>query len=138
MALLTRLVSTCSWPYYLLLTTYYLLLTTYYQIGLYLQLAVLSSWGELGLANLPGGIWFFTIAGYLSVLEHDSYERALPFDLWRADDHHMHHAYFSCNYSPYSVLWDKVCMVRDGLTLTLTLTVTLSLSLTLTLTPTPT
>lgn len=78
------------------------------QIGLYLQLAVLSSWGELGLANLPGGIWFFTIAGYLSVLEHDSYERALPFDLWRADDHHMHHAYFSCNYSPYSVLWDKV------------------------------
>ena len=79
------------------------------QIGLYLQLAVLASWGELGLANLPAGIWFFTTAGYLSVLEHDSLERALPFDLWRADDHHMHHAYFKCNYSPYSVVWDKVC-----------------------------
>ena len=79
------------------------------QIGLYLQLAVLASWGELGLANLPAGIWFFTTAGYLSVLEHDSCERALPFDLWRADDHHMHHAFFKCNYSPYSVVWDKVC-----------------------------
>ena len=95
------------------------------QIGLYLQLAVLASWGELGLANLPAGIWFFTTAGYLSVLEHDSCERALPFDLWRADDHHMHHAYFKCNYSPYSVVWDKVCRVRAGFTLTLTLTQTL-------------
>jgi sterol desaturase/sphingolipid hydroxylase (fatty acid hydroxylase superfamily) len=36
------------------------------------------------------------------------FERALPFDLWRADDHHMHHAAVRCNYSPYSALWDKV------------------------------
>ena len=25
----------------------------------------------------------------------------------RADDHHMHHAFVKCNYSPYSVIWDK-------------------------------
>ena len=62
------------------------------QIGLYMQLGVLAFWGEFGLANLPAGIWFFTTAGYLSVLEHDNVERSLPFDLWRADDHHMHHA----------------------------------------------
>ena len=36
-----------------------------------MQLAVLACWGELGLANLAAGIWFFTIAGFLSVLEHD-------------------------------------------------------------------
>lgn len=77
------------------------------QVGLYMQLGVLACWGELGLANLAAGIWFFTIAGFLSVLEHDSFERALPFDLWRADDHHMHHAFVKCNYSPYSVIWDK-------------------------------
>ena len=36
------------------------------------------------------GIWFFTIAGYLSVLEHDKFERTLPFDLWRADEYPYH------------------------------------------------
>jgi len=79
------------------------------QIGLYLQLTVLLCADKLfGIADLPAGIWFFTIAGYLSVLEHDKFERALPFDIFRADEHHMHHAYMRCNYSPYSVFWDKV------------------------------
>ena len=41
------------------------------QVGLYMQLGVLGCWGELGLANLAAGICFFTIAGCLSVLEHD-------------------------------------------------------------------
>ena len=77
------------------------------QVGLYLQLGVLWACGQLGVANLPAGIWFFTIAGYLSVLEHDKFERSLPFDLFRADDHHMHHCYVKCNYSPYSAVWDK-------------------------------
>ena len=77
------------------------------QVGLYMQLGVLWSFGQLGFANLPAGIWFFTIAGYLSVLEHDKLERNLPFDIWRADDHHMHHAFVKCNYSPYSAVWDK-------------------------------
>jgi len=78
------------------------------QVGLYLQLATLWSFGQLGLAHLPAAIWFFTIAGYLSVLEHDKFERALPFDVFRADDHHMHHSFVRCNYSPYSSLWDRV------------------------------
>ena len=63
------------------------------QVGLYAQLAVL--WGcrqFLGLGCIPGAVLFFTTAGWLSVLEHDKYDRALPFDIWRADDHHMHHA----------------------------------------------
>ena len=78
------------------------------QVGLYLQLAVLWVFGELGLGNLPAGIWFFTIAGWLSVLEHDQFERSLPLGLWEAREHHMHHAAVKCNYSPYSTLWDRL------------------------------
>jgi len=78
------------------------------QVGLYLQLGVLAGCAQLGAADLPAGIWFFTIAGYLSVLEHDKHDRSLPGDIWRADDHHMHHAYVKCNYSPYSTIWDRV------------------------------
>ena len=78
------------------------------QVGLYLQLAVLAAYGKLGLDSLPSGIWFFTIAGWLSVLEHDKCERSLPFDLFRADEHNMHHAVVKCNYSPYSTVWDKI------------------------------
>jgi len=79
------------------------------QVGLYMQLATLWSFDKLlGLHNLPAGIWFFTIAGWLSIVEHDSYERALPFDIFRADEHHMHHSFVRCNYSPYSTLWDRV------------------------------
>jgi len=79
------------------------------QLGLYLQLGVLLAGDKLlGVADLRAGIWFFAIAGYLSVLEHDKYERSLPFGLFRADEHHMHHAYVRCNYSPYSTLWDRV------------------------------
>ena len=79
------------------------------QLGLYLQLGVLCGCERLlGVADLPAGIWFFTIAGYLSVLEHDKYDRSLLGDLWRADEHHMHHAFVKCNYSPYTTLWDKV------------------------------
>ena len=78
------------------------------QVGLYMQLGVLLAWEKLlHVANLPAGIWFFTIAGYLSVLEHDSAERSLLYNFWRADEHHMHHAFVRCNYSPYSTLWDK-------------------------------
>jgi len=79
------------------------------QLGLYMQLATLVCYDKLfGIANLPAGIWFFTIAGWLSVLEHDKYERKLPLDAFRADEHHMHHAHGRCNYSPYSTLWDRV------------------------------
>jgi len=79
------------------------------QVGLYMQLATLWSFDELlGVRNLPAGIWFFSIAGWLSIVEHDSHERALPFDIFRADEHHMHHSYVRCNYSPYSTLWDRV------------------------------
>jgi len=77
------------------------------QVGLYLQLGVLWACGLLGADDLPAGIWFFTIAGYLSVLEHDKYARTLG-DVWRADEHHMHHAFVKCNYSPYTTVWDKV------------------------------
>jgi sterol desaturase/sphingolipid hydroxylase (fatty acid hydroxylase superfamily) len=79
------------------------------QVGLYMQLVILVAWDKiLHIASLPAGIWFFTIAGYLSVLEHDSAERSLLYNFWRADEHHMHHAFVRCNYSPYSTLWDKV------------------------------
>jgi len=78
------------------------------QLGLYMQLATLCACDHfLGVRDLPAAIWFFTIAGYLSVLEHDRLERALPFDLFRTDGHHMHHAHVRCNYSPYSTLWDR-------------------------------
>ena len=36
------------------------------------------------------------------------YERALPFGFWRADEHHMHHAFVKCNYGPYTTFWDRV------------------------------
>ena len=62
----------------------------------------------LGVKNVPAGIMFFEIAGWLSVLEHDKFERALPFGMWKANEHHMHHAFVKCNYAPYSALWDKV------------------------------
>lgn len=62
----------------------------------------------LGVKNVPAGIMFFEIAGWLSVLEHDKFERALPFGMWQANEHHMHHAFVKCNYAPYSALWDKV------------------------------
>jgi len=79
------------------------------QLGLYSQLGVLWACHTLlGVSNGLGAVWFFTLAGWLSVLEHDKFERTLPFDLWSARDHHMHHAFVRCNYSPYSVLWDKV------------------------------
>jgi len=79
------------------------------QVGLYMQLAILWSCGHFfGVANLPAATMFITLAGWLSVLEHDKFERALPFDLWKADEHHMYHAYVRCNYSPYSTFWDKV------------------------------
>mmetsp|Transcript_129333 Transcript_129333/g.241935 ORF Transcript_129333/g.241935 Transcript_129333/m.241935 type:complete len:442 (-) Transcript_129333:341-1666(-) len=79
------------------------------QAGLYMQLAVLWLCGKsLGVASLPGACWFFTIAGWLSVIEHDKFERALPLDLFRADEHHMHHAFVRCNYCPYSTVWDRV------------------------------
>lgn len=77
------------------------------QIGLYMQLATLFTCGTLGVANVPAGLWFITLAGWLSVLEHDKFERALPFNLWKADEHHMHHAFVKCNYSPYTVFWDQ-------------------------------
>ena len=41
------------------------------QIGLYSQLGLLWAFGQLGLGSLAGGIWFFTMAGWMSVLEHD-------------------------------------------------------------------
>jgi len=79
------------------------------QIGLYLQLTILVACDRvLGVADLPAAIWFFTIAGYLSVLEHDEWQRKLPFDLFRTDEHHMHHAAVRCNYAPYTALWDRV------------------------------
>jgi len=79
------------------------------QVGLYMQLGVMWSLDKLlHIHNLAAGIWFFTIAGWLSVLEHDKLERALPYDLFRADEHHMHHSFVRCNYSPYSTLWDRV------------------------------
>jgi sterol desaturase/sphingolipid hydroxylase (fatty acid hydroxylase superfamily) len=79
------------------------------QVGLYAQLGMLWGVDKLtGVHSLPGAIWFFTIAGWLSVLEHDRFQRCMPFELFRADDHHMHHAFVKCNYSPYSVIWDKV------------------------------
>jgi len=86
------------------------------QFGLYLQLAVLCGYGQIGLGNLPSAVWFFSICGWLSVLEHDSLERkvspttclGLPVDLFRADEHHMHHAFVKCNYCPYSTVWDRV------------------------------
>jgi len=78
------------------------------QIGLYLQLGTLWAADKLfGVANVPAGMLFIMAAGCLSVLEHDKFERALPFDFWRADEHHMHHAYVKCNYSPYSSVWDR-------------------------------
>lgn len=76
------------------------------QVGLYMQLAVLWACGELGVVSVPGGLWFVTIAGWLSVLEHDKFDRNL-LNFWRADEHHMHHAFVKCNYSPYSSIWDK-------------------------------
>ena len=79
------------------------------QVGLYMQLGVLWAFDRgLGYSSLPGAIWFFSIAGLLSVLSHDNMDRALPFDLWRADEHHMHHAIAKCNYAPYTTLWDRV------------------------------
>jgi len=78
------------------------------QIGLYSQLGLLWAFGQLGLGSLAGGIWFFTMAGWMSVLEHDKYERHLPFKIFAAEDHHMHHAFVKCNYSPYGSLWDRV------------------------------
>lgn len=79
------------------------------QAGLYMQLAVLWSCGKfLGVASLPGACWFFTLAGWLSVVEHDKFERALPFDFFRTDEHHMHHAFVKCNYCPYSTVWDRL------------------------------
>ena len=79
------------------------------QVGLYMQLGVLWAFDRgLGYSSLPGAIWFFSIAGLLSVLSHDNMDRALPLDLWRADEHHMHHAIAKCNYSPYTTLWDRV------------------------------
>mmetsp|Transcript_46967 Transcript_46967/g.147681 ORF Transcript_46967/g.147681 Transcript_46967/m.147681 type:complete len:162 (+) Transcript_46967:676-1161(+) len=60
------------------------------QVGLYSQLALLWAFGKLGLGSLPAGLWFFTLAGWMSVLEHDRFERALPFDVFSARDHHMH------------------------------------------------
>lgn len=79
------------------------------QAGLYMQLAVLGLCGKyLGVSSLPGACWFFTLAGWLSVIEHDKFERALPLDVFRADEHHMHHAFVKCNYCPYSTVWDRV------------------------------
>jgi len=79
------------------------------QLGLYMQLGTLWLYGEVcGISNLPAGIWFFTIAGWLSVLEHDKLDRALPLDIFRADEHHMHHSFVRCNYSPYTSIWDRV------------------------------
>jgi len=77
------------------------------QVGLYSQLALLWAFGKLGLGSLPASLWFFTLAGWMSVLEHDRFERALPFDVFSARDHHMHHAFVKCNYSPYGSLWDR-------------------------------
>lgn len=78
------------------------------QVGLHLQLAVLWLSKLLGLSSLPAAIWFFSIAGWLSVLEHDKHDRTLLFDWYRTDDHHMHHSYVKCNFSPYSTVWDRV------------------------------
>jgi len=78
------------------------------QLGLYSQLGTLWACDHLfGVANLPAAIWFFTIAGWLSVLSHDNSDRRLPFDTWRCDEHHMHHAVGKGNYSPYTTLWDR-------------------------------
>ena len=80
------------------------------QIGLYLQLGTLYAYGAVGgeaFQSLPAAIWFFTIAGALSVLSHSDEAREAPAGLWRADEHHAHHALVRCNYAPYSTLWDR-------------------------------
>jgi len=78
------------------------------QLGLYAQIGVLWVCGALGVQDCAGGLWFITLAGWLSVLEHDKFERKLPFGIFSADEHHMHHAFVRCNYSPYFTLWDQV------------------------------
>jgi len=79
------------------------------QVGLYSQLAMLWAYGSfIGVANVPAACIFFAAAGCMSVLEHDGFERSAPFNLFEAREHHMHHAYVKCNYSPYGTLWDEV------------------------------
>jgi len=79
------------------------------QLGLYAQIGVLWLCGAvLGVEDCAAGLWFITLAGWLSVLEHGHFERRLPFGLFSADEHHMHHAFVKCNYSPYFTIWDKV------------------------------
>jgi len=82
------------------------------QFGLYLQLAVLWGYGQVGFGCLPAAVWFFSFCGWLSVLEHDKFERSVtfgtPLEFFRADDHHMHHSFVKCNYCPYSTVWDRV------------------------------
>mmetsp|Transcript_37073 Transcript_37073/g.50176 ORF Transcript_37073/g.50176 Transcript_37073/m.50176 type:complete len:412 (-) Transcript_37073:154-1389(-) len=77
------------------------------QLGLYLQLIVPWFISLFGVYDWSAATAFMLLAGLLSVLEHDKYGRSLPFDLWKAEDHHMHHSFLKCNYSPYSTLWDK-------------------------------
>ena len=40
----------------------------------------------------------------------------------------MHHAFVKCNYSPYSVIWDKALTLTLSLTLSLTLGLNLGLA----------
>lgn len=79
------------------------------QLGLYAQIGVLWACEKLfGLGVVPGALLFFSAAGWMSVLEHDEHERSLPFGLFEAREHHMHHAFVKCNYSPYSTHFDKL------------------------------